>query len=67
MTDAPRLRGTVLVAADAPVSGPLFQLGAPLSFWGGVDPGSGRITQPKHPDHGADIARTILAIPRIVG
>jgi predicted aconitase with swiveling domain len=59
------LQGRPLVAGEA--EGTLFRLGAPLSFWGGVDPYTGLITQPKHPDHRASIADVILAIPRVVG
>jgi predicted aconitase with swiveling domain len=33
----------------------------------GVDPASGRISDPKHPDHEAVVTGKILAIPRIVG
>ena len=55
----------VLIAGEA--EGPLLRLAAPLSFWGGVDPASGVITQPRHPDHGRCIAGTVLALPRTIG
>jgi len=57
--------GRVLVAGEA--EGPLLRLAEPLSFWGGVDPASGRITQPRHPDHGRCVAGTVLAMPRGIG
>lgn len=55
----------VLIAgtADAPV----LRLGKPISFWGGVDPFSGRITDPRHPDHGTVIGGTILVLPGTIG
>ena len=59
------LRGRVLIAGAA--EGPLLRLCEPLSFWGGVDPASGVITQPRHPDHGRCVAGTVLAMDRAVG
>lgn len=53
--------GRVLIAGSA--EGPLLRLTAPLSFWGGVDPKTGRISDPRHPQHGRSIAGTVLAIP----
>jgi predicted aconitase with swiveling domain len=55
----------VLIAGEA--EGPLLRLRAPLSLWGGVDPVSGVITQPRHPDHGRCIAGSVLAMPRAIG
>lgn len=57
--------GRVLIAGEA--EGPLLRLAAPLSLWGGVDPASGVITQPRHPDHGRSIAGSVLAMPRTIG
>lgn len=59
------LAGRVLIGGEA--AGPLLRLAAPLSFWGGVDPASGVITQPRHPDHGRCIAGQVLALPRTIG
>jgi predicted aconitase with swiveling domain len=47
--------------------GPLLRLRAPISFWGGVDAVSGRIADPRHPDHGAAIGGTVLVVPAAVG
>lgn len=55
----------VLVAGEA--HGPLLRLAAPISFWGGVDGRAGRIADPRHPDHGAEIAGTVLAIAATIG
>lgn len=42
-------------------------LTAPISFWGGVDPRSGLIADPRHPEHGQDISGRILLVPATVG
>jgi predicted aconitase with swiveling domain len=42
-------------------------LTAPISFWGGVDPKSGRIADLRHPQCGSDIAGTVLFIPGTIG
>lgn len=55
----------VLIAGEA--EGPLLRLRAPLSLWGGVNPATGLITQPRHPDHGRSIAGSVLALPRAIG
>ncbi len=47
--------------------GPLLRLRAPISFWGGVDPVSGRVADPRHPDRGRSIAGTVLVVPSAVG
>lgn len=59
------LTGRVLMAGEA--EGPLLRLAEPLSLWGGVDPATGLITQPRHPDHGRSIAGSVLAMPRAIG
>jgi len=65
MTDAIESQARILIAGTA--TGPLLRLAAPISFWGGVDPKTGTIADPRHPDHGATIAGTILAIPATIG
>ena len=42
-------------------------LTGPISFWGGVDPKTGAIADPRHPEHGVDIAGRVLMIPATVG
>jgi uncharacterized protein len=59
------MKGEWLIAGAA--RGPLLRLRAPISFWGGIDAGSGRIIDPRHPDHGDGIAGTILALPGTIG
>ena len=58
-------QGEALIDGEA--EGEVLRVAAPLSFWGGVDPKTGRITQPKHPDHQACIAGKVLALPHIIG
>lgn len=60
-----RLQGTVLVPGGA--AGPVLALAEPLSFWGGVDPSTGRIIEARHPDHGRSVAGRILAMPAVRG
>jgi len=57
--------GRVLVAGEG--RGPLLRLTHPISFWGGVDPVSGTIVDPRHPQHGVSITDTVLALPSAVG
>jgi len=56
---------TCLVPGRA--SGPLLALGQPLSLWGGVDPATGVIVEPRHPDRGRRLAGHILALPAVRG
>jgi len=65
MSAAVATAARVLVAGEA--AGPLLRLAAPISFWGGVDPKTGAIADPRHPDHGARIAGTVLAVPATIG
>jgi len=59
------VNGRVLV--DGAAAGPLVRLGAPISFWGGVNPVTGKVSDPRHPDVGRSVAGTVLAIPGAVG
>lgn len=59
------MRGRVLVAGEG--AGPLARLAAPISFWGGVDPLTGAVADPRHPDHGRALAGTVLFVPEAVG
>lgn len=57
--------GRALVEGEG--TGPLLRLTHPISFWGGVDPTSGSIVDPRHPQFGASITGTVLLIPSAVG
>ena len=62
----------VSVQAEVLLSGPgtaatALALTAPISFWGGVDPKSGLIADPRHPENGQLIAGKVLFVPETVG
>jgi predicted aconitase with swiveling domain len=57
---------STLVAALA-ARGPGLALSAPISFWGGVDPKTGRIADVRHPQHGVPITGTVLMLPGTIG
>jgi predicted aconitase with swiveling domain len=59
------MRGRVLVAGTA--HGRLLRLERPLSFWGGIDPASGRVIAPGHPQEGQSISDRIIALERSIG
>jgi predicted aconitase with swiveling domain len=56
-----RAKGRVLVAGRA--RGEALVLSERLSFWGGLDPVSGRIIDVHHPQVGAQVAGSILVLP----
>lgn len=60
-----RLHGRVVVAGSA--SGAVLYATQPLSFWGGYDAASGRITDTHHPLAGETAAGTALALPATRG
>lgn len=45
------------------VSGPALVLTDGLSLWGGIDPATGAIIDPHHPQHGANVAGCVLIMP----
>jgi predicted aconitase with swiveling domain len=47
--------------------GSVLRLDGPLSFWGGVDPYSGGLTDPRSPHHGKRIGGRILMVPETRG
>ena len=62
----------VSVQAEVLLSGPgvaatALALTAPISFWGGVDPKTGVIADPRHPQTGERVAGKILLVPETVG
>ena len=59
------LSARVVIAGSA--AGVVLRLTKPISFWGGIDPDTGRIIDPRHPDHGVEITGRVLAIPATVG
>ena len=63
--DMSALQSEVLLAACA--KGPVLKLTDPISFWGGVDPVSGKIIHRQHPQYGESVAGKILAMHRSIG
>lgn len=59
-------RTEILVPGDAG-EGEALVLSAPISFWGGVDPKSGRIADVRHPECGQSIAGKVLFLPGTIG
>ena len=47
--------------------GRLLVLERPLSFWGGVDPETGRVSDPRHPQYGEPLGGRILVMERAIG
>jgi predicted aconitase with swiveling domain len=59
------LQGMVQVEGDA--RGRILKLEKPISFWGGVDPVTGRISDPRHPNHRAVLKGRVLVLPGMIG
>jgi predicted aconitase with swiveling domain len=49
------------------VAAPAMALTAPISFWGGVNPKTAEVADPRHPEYGRCIAGTALFVPATVG
>jgi predicted aconitase with swiveling domain len=47
--------------------GEILKLTKPISFWGGVDAKTGRISDPRHPQHDVSISGKILVLPGMIG
>jgi predicted aconitase/predicted aconitase with swiveling domain len=54
---------TARLIAGGDAAGEVLACAEGLSFWGGVDPETGRIIDAHHPDHGACVAGKILLMP----
>jgi predicted aconitase with swiveling domain len=55
------LTATVVIAGRA--EGAALVSPEPLSFWGDVDPGTGRVVNPRHPLRGERLAGRVLVVP----
>ena len=51
------------VLVEGRASAPVLHLSEPLSFWGGLDPATGSITDVHHPQHGTTVTGTVLVMP----
>ena len=60
------LSAEVLVSG-LPGAGEALVLTAPISFWGGVDPATGTIADPRHPQHGQRVTGRVLFVPETIG
>ncbi len=59
------IAATVILPGTA--RGPVLRLRGPLSFWGGVDPARGVLTEPGTPHTGRSIAGSVLVVPETRG
>jgi len=57
--------GRLLSAGAA--SGLALVLQEPLSLWGGMDPATGHLIDPRHPQRGADVSGRVLVMPAVRG
>lgn len=60
------MQAEVLLAGPA-VDAEAFALTAPISFWGGVDPQTGAIADPRHPEFGQSLTSRVVLIPGTIG
>jgi predicted aconitase with swiveling domain len=60
------MQGEVLLDGPA-VHAPALALTAPISFWGGVNPKTSEIADPRHPEYGRTIAGHALFVPATIG
>jgi len=63
---SPTVQGEILVPGAAG-EGRALVLTAPISFWDGVDPKSGRIADVRHPQCGETISGKVLFLPGTIG
>ncbi|HEX6127687.1 MAG TPA: DUF126 domain-containing protein [Candidatus Limnocylindria bacterium] len=59
------MRGRVLAPGAA--TGRALVLTEPLSLWGGLDPSSGLLIDPHHPQRGASLAGRVVVMPAARG
>ena len=60
-------RLTARALAPGEARGTALVLHEPLSLWGGMDPTTGRVIEPSHPQHGEVIAGRVLVAPAARG
>ncbi|MBM3546895.1 MAG: DUF126 domain-containing protein [Alphaproteobacteria bacterium] len=59
------LSGEMLVAGKG--TGTILRVDHALSFWGGVDPKTARITDPRHPRHNECLTGRVVALAELRG
>ncbi len=55
------------VLCDGQAEGEVLRLNAPISFWGGIDPKTARITLDGHPQLGLSVQGKVLVLPELIG
>jgi predicted aconitase with swiveling domain len=60
-------QGNILIAGAAEATGEALVMTAPISFWGGIDPKTGRVADPRHPQSGENVAGRVLFLPGTIG
>jgi len=55
--------GTSRVLIGGEAAGEVLVLDEPLSLWGGLDPESGRVIDPRHPQYGEVVTDRVLVLP----
>jgi uncharacterized protein len=58
---------TEILVEGQPALAEALVLTAPISFWGGVNPKTGRIADVRHPQHGIAITGKVLCLPGTIG
>jgi len=58
---------TQVLVAGRPGEGEALVLTAPISFWGGIEPASGRVADVRHPQHGLCVSGRVLFVPGTIG
>ncbi len=56
------LRAEIILGGRLPATGPVLRLDEPLSFWGGVDPATGCLSDPRSPLYGCPVRGTVLMV-----
>ncbi len=59
--------GRGLTVSPGSATGTPLLLAEPLSFWGGFDVHTGRISDPRHPDHGQLLAGRVVLMAKAKG
>ena len=59
------MKAEIVLAGEG--RGPVLRLARPLSFWGGVDPATGTITDPESDGAGRSLAGVVLMLPATRG
>jgi hypothetical protein len=56
-----------VLVAGGDVTADALALTAPISFWGGVNPKTAAVADPRHPQYGRNLAGRVVLIPATIG